>query len=196
MVALEDVKKLKVQVCATALSLVPRSDLKTLMQRGHQELATDLQELKDELQSRGLDTSGLKAVLVERLEEAIGAGGAANGAAAEPAAEVDAPETAAAPAADGVTAAEPAAEVGLPRRSWLLASALAICSLQAAPCAFQSWMHAASATVRLRCVAPWAMYYQWIVRAIYRRQRRPRQSQTRSPRHRRSRVRRQSTRQR
>lgn len=116
MVALEDIKKLKVQVCATALSLLPRSDLKMLMQRGHQQLATDLQELKDELQSRGLDTSGLKAVLVERLEEAI-AGGAADGAAAEPAAEADAPETAAAPAADGVTAAEPAAEVGLPRRS-------------------------------------------------------------------------------
>lgn len=29
------------------------------------------QELRDELQSRSLDTGGLKAVLIERLEEAI-----------------------------------------------------------------------------------------------------------------------------
>lgn len=56
-----------------------------------------LQELKDELQSRGLDTSGLKAVLVERLEAALSDSTAApDSAAAAPAAE---------PAADGVNGA-------------------------------------------------------------------------------------------
>ena len=34
-------------------------------------------ELRDELQSRGLDTSGTKAVLLERLEEALAATAAA-----------------------------------------------------------------------------------------------------------------------
>ncbi len=71
-----------------------------------------MQELKDELQSRGLDASGLKAVLVERLEEAVSAeaGCAANGSAAEPAAEVAAPEPVS--AAEDARDAEPAEEVG------------------------------------------------------------------------------------
>ena len=55
-------------------------------------------ELRDELEKRGLDTSGLKAVLVERLTEALQA----------------APEEEAAPAAEEQEAAppEPAAQVG------------------------------------------------------------------------------------
>lgn len=44
-------------------------------------------ELRDELQSRGLDTSGTKAVLLERLEEALAATAAAAPAAAAPAPE-------------------------------------------------------------------------------------------------------------
>lgn len=76
------------------------------------------QELKDELQSRGLDTAGLKAVLVERLEEAITAeeaGGTANGTAAAPAdtaAEEAAPAEAGSGEAGGDAAAKPAEEVG------------------------------------------------------------------------------------
>lgn len=59
-----------------------------------------MQELKDELEARKLDTSGLKAALVERLEAAIGAEEAG-----EPAG--------AAEDADGAAAsAEPAGETG------------------------------------------------------------------------------------
>ena len=77
-----------------------------------------VKELRDELQSRGLDTSGTKAVLLERLEEALAATTtAAPAAAAAPAAEAT---PAAAPAATkepvaapavGSTPAAPAAEV-------------------------------------------------------------------------------------
>lgn len=73
-----------------------------------------MQELKDELQARALDTSGLKAVLVERLEEAVGAEetGEPNGAAAEPA-EAAAPADAAAEAGSAeAAAAKPAEQVG------------------------------------------------------------------------------------
>lgn len=77
-----------------------------------------LQELKDELQSRGLDTSGLKAVLVERLEAALSDSTAApDSAAAAPAEE---------PAADGANdaaakpdATETANEVGSHHRNCL-----------------------------------------------------------------------------
>ena len=42
------------------------------------------QELKDELATRGLDTSGLKAVLLERLEESLRTSGDGSEAAAAP----------------------------------------------------------------------------------------------------------------
>ena len=69
-----------------------------------------LQELKDELSSRGLDTTGLKAVLVERLEEALRGsedGDQANGA-AEPS-TTDAAGAEQPPPADAAAAAEPEA---------------------------------------------------------------------------------------
>lgn len=107
MVAVGDVKKLKVQVShwtvtrseALAYACDPFPDLQQL--RG--------QELKDELQSRGLDTSGLKAALVERLEDALAdAPAASDGAAAAPGAE--APTDAAANGADAKPAEGEAAD--------------------------------------------------------------------------------------
>ena len=59
-----------------------------------------VKELRDELQSRGLDTSGTKAVLLERLEEALAATAAA------PAAAAAAPGTEATPAAAPVATKE------------------------------------------------------------------------------------------
>ncbi len=82
----------------------------------HESLSTSLvatQELKDALSERGLDTTGLKPVLVDRLESALRAeqpnGAAApNGtaeAAEEPLVDDAAPDTAAAEAADAAPAA-------------------------------------------------------------------------------------------
>jgi len=67
---IDDVKKLKVQVSSC---LQAASTLIVLSGTGSYKCALCFfqQELRDELQSRGLDTSGLKAVLIERLEEAI-----------------------------------------------------------------------------------------------------------------------------
>jgi hypothetical protein len=68
--------------------------------------------LRDHLAKRGLDTSGLKAVLVARLKDAIAADAAAD-AAAPPAAQGDSPAAAeptpAAPAAAAPVAEPPAA---------------------------------------------------------------------------------------
>lgn len=71
-----------------------------------------VQELKDELAARGLDTTGLKAVLVERLEEALSNQGAGAEAAvpAQDAPAAQAPTEAAAPVAATDTAAPAAAE--------------------------------------------------------------------------------------
>ena len=76
--------------------------------------AMTVKDLKDLLTSRGLATSGLKAALIARLEEADAAGGAdAAVEEAAPAPVVAAP-VAAAPAAAAPVAAAPAAEVAAP----------------------------------------------------------------------------------
>jgi 2-oxoglutarate dehydrogenase E2 component (dihydrolipoamide succinyltransferase) len=73
------------------------------------------QELRDELELRGLDTSGLKPALVERLEAAIAGGGApaaaANGAgpAGEPAPAAPAEPAPAAATKGGQVRRRPAA---------------------------------------------------------------------------------------
>jgi hypothetical protein len=77
-----------------------------------------VKELRDELQSRGLDTSGTKAVLLERLEEALAASATA------------APAAAAAPKAEATPAAAPAAT-----KEHVAAPAPAVGSTPAAPAA-------------------------------------------------------------
>ena len=73
MVALEDVKKLKVQVCSAR-----HPDPAYLPGLVRSRLAVPLQELKDELETLGLPTNGLKAELAERLEAALGGEAAAD----------------------------------------------------------------------------------------------------------------------
>lgn len=82
MVTLEDVKKMKVQVCRGGVCSC--SDELTLLPWFQAEgVRRMLQELRDELEARNMPTTGLKAELLERLEEAL-AGGAENGEGATP----------------------------------------------------------------------------------------------------------------
>ncbi len=66
---------MKVQVCRLLGSLPPLiTAFWTLLERDFR-----VQELKDELEGRGLSTTGLKAELLDRLTEAIGGEEAAKG---------------------------------------------------------------------------------------------------------------------
>ncbi len=69
------------------------------------------QELRDELQKRNLDTSGLKAALVERLEEAVKTE-TPEGPAAEPALTVNGNLTLGSAASEPATEPVPVQKVG------------------------------------------------------------------------------------
>ena len=76
MTTIEDAKKMKVQVRAESRRSC-RSLIRVLSVPVY-DGEFRLQELKDELQSRGLETTGLKAELLDRLTDAIGGAEAGN----------------------------------------------------------------------------------------------------------------------
>lgn len=85
-----------------------------------------VQELKDALAARGLDTTGLKAVLLERLEEALRAPGGAEGTASAqtPAAEEAATPELAAATGPAAPSAAPAEVKAAPKAAQLSSAAL------------------------------------------------------------------------
>ena len=97
-----EVKKLKVPVSIRShrpLILDVRALRDPLGSWGHHELAIILQELRSKLEELGLDSTGLKQALVERLEAALSKseGGAAPAATATADTILPAPELDAAP---------------------------------------------------------------------------------------------------
>lgn len=103
----DDIKKLKVQVIVqirVTVSLICFIS-KFLKAINSDSAVSFLQELRDELQKRNLDTGGLKAALTERLEEAVKADTLA-----EPDAEQNSTATLTNGSASGQSAVEAPAE--------------------------------------------------------------------------------------
>ena len=76
MTTIEDVKKMKVQVCA-AYPVLPLSISLLFCPVIKQDIR--VQDLKDELEKRDLPTTGLKAELLDRLMDSMGGDAAGDG---------------------------------------------------------------------------------------------------------------------